>query len=142
MPTTPTVNPTRTALYARLTGDATLTGLLATTTSIYHQVAPATAAAPFLIFNKQAGTPNRQFAGAHVQSELWLIKGVCLGASASAAESIAARADTVLTFAPITITGRALLAIYRESDVSYSEQSGADVYHHEGFLARIVTQPT
>jgi hypothetical protein len=135
------VNPIRAALYTRLTGDATLTALLATPTSAYHKVAPQTAVAPFIVFAKQSGTPNRQFGGAHVQQELWLIKGISLGASASPAESIAARADTVLTFAPLAITGRALLAIYRESDISYAETVGADIYHHEGFLARIVTQP-
>jgi hypothetical protein len=135
------VNATRRALYERLAGDATLTGLLSVPDAIYHQVAPQSAAAPFVLFHKQAGTPGWQFAGAHIQSELWLVKGVDVGPSAGRAEDIAARLDELLTDAPLTVAGRLLLAVFRDSDIDYSEQHGADTWRHCGALFRVATQP-
>ena len=136
------MNPVRAALYARLSGDAALTGLLSSPTAIYHQVAPQDAATPFVVFHRQAGDPIWQFDGAHVQSDLWTCKAVDRGASASRAEDIAARIDAVLTDAPLAVAGRDLLAVYRESDVSYPETSDGDTYRHEGAQYRVETSPS
>lgn len=130
---------TRSALYARLSGDATLTGLLATPTSIYHQVIPQTAAFPALVFQKASGTPDWQFAGASVQQDVWIVKAVDKASSATKAEAIAARIAAVLTDAPLGIAGSVLLAVFRESDIDYSEADGADIYRHVGARYRLVT---
>lgn len=136
------MNPVRAAIYERLTGDATLTGLLSSATAIYHQVAPQSAQTPFIVFHRQAGDPGWQFAGAHVQSDLWTVKAVDRASSASRAEDIAARIDTVLTDAPLAVTGRDLLAVYRESDVTYPETTDGATYRHEGGQYRLQTSPT
>jgi len=133
------VSATRTALYARLTGDPTLTPLLSAPDAIYHQVAPQTASFPYVILQKSAGTPDWQFAQAHVQQEIWIVRAVDKSSSANRAEDIAARIDLILTDAPLQITGSVLLAVYRESDISYPETDGADVYRHCGAAYRLVT---
>lgn len=135
-------SPIRTAIYQRLAGDSTLTGMLATPTSIFHQVAPQDSAYPVVVFNKQGGTPDWQFGGAYVQADLWQVKAISMGGSAASAEDIAARIDTVLNDAQLAITAGALLAIYRYSDVDYLETDGADQWHHCGALYRVVTEPT
>ena len=135
------MNEIRKALYARLAGDAALTALLATPTSIYHSVAPQDAQTPFVTLAKQAGDPRWQFAGAHVQSEVWTVKAVDQNSTASRVEDIAARVDVLLTDAPLTVTGRVLLAIYRASDVEYTETSGGDLFFHVGAMFRVETQP-
>ena len=135
------MNPVRAAIYERLAGDAALTGLLSTPTAIYHQVAPQDAATPFVVFQRQAGDPRWQFAGGLVQSDVWTIKAVDRASSASGAEDIAARIDAVLTDAPLAITGRVLLAVYRETDVEYPETSDGATYRHVGAQYRLQTSP-
>jgi len=129
----------RTALYVRLSGDATLAALLASPQSIYYQVAPQTATFPYVVLSKSAGTPDWQFAGAHVQQEVWVCKAIDKASSAGRAEQIAARIDDLLTDQPLTVDGGLALAVFRESDISYSETSGADVFRHDGGLYRLVT---
>ena len=129
----------RTALYQRLAASPEVTGLLAAPDAIYHQIAPQTATGPYVILQKQAGTPDWQFAGASVQQEVWLVKAVHKSSSAGRAEEIAGAIDAALTDAPLAIDGEQLLAVYRESDITYAENDGADVYRHEGALFRIAT---
>jgi hypothetical protein len=135
------VNPVRQAIYTRLSADSTLTALLSSAGAIYHQVAPQTAQTPFIVFHKQSGVPTWQFAGAHIQGDVWTVKAVDRSSSASRAEDISARADVVLTDAPLAVTGNDLLAVYRESDIDYPESVDGETYRHVGFLARLVTAP-
>lgn len=130
----------RTSLYARLSGDATLTGLLSGPAAIFYQVAPQTATFPYVILSKSAGTPDWQFAGAHVQTEIWIAKAIDKASSATRAEQIAARIDALLTDQPLTVDGGIALAVYRESDISYVETSGADTFRHDGAQYRLVTE--
>lgn len=135
------MNEIRRSLYQTLTSTPAITGLLAASDGVYHQRIPQDAALPAIVFHKQAGTPVWQMSSAHIQNDLWLVKAVTVGASATVAEDIAAAVDQTLTDATIAITGQHRLAIYRESDVDYPETDGADVYRHCGALYRIVTQP-
>lgn len=135
------MNPVRAAIYTRLSGDAVLTGLLSAPDAIYHRTIPQTGGFPAVVFSRQSGTPGWQFAGAHIQDDVWLVKAVSRGSSASPAEDIAARIDAVLTDAPLAVTGRLLLAVYRQSDVDYDEVDAGERYHHVGSQYRLVTQP-
>lgn len=135
------MNPVRQALYAALAADATLTGMLDAPTGIFHAVAPQNAGTPFVTLQKQAGTPDWQFGGEHIQSELWTIKAVDRATSATRAEDVAARIDVLLNDADLTIAGRDLLAIYRESDVEYTETADGGTYFHVGAMYRIQTAP-
>lgn len=132
----------RTAIYTQLAGTSAVTALLSSPTAIYHRVAPADAQAPFVIFTKQAGTPRWAMAGDPLDTDLWLIKGVCTGGSSSAAESIAAAVDDAINDALLSITGRNLLFLRRESDVDYGEADGGEQWHHVGALYRLTTEQT
>lgn len=123
----------RAALFTKLNGDAPLTSMLATTTSIYHRRAPGAAFA-FILFQKQAGTPMWAFSGRPVDSQLWLIKGIDRSSSASKAEDISKRIDLVLTDPVMTLSDGTLLYLRRESDVDYDEGDDPDniIYHVGG----------
>jgi hypothetical protein len=140
------VNPVRAAIFAHLSGDATLTGLLAAPGNIFHSIGPQTAAFPLIVFNEAAGTRILQFAGAHIKNDVWQVKAIASGSSetpGALAEDIAARVDVLLDDAVLAITGREHLYLRNESDIpAYPEQDGAESYWHCGSLYRLFTQPT
>lgn len=123
----------RVALFAKLNGDAELTNMLATTTSIFHRRAPLNAGFPFIIFQKQSGTPVWAFSGRPLDNQLWLIKAIDRAASASKAEDIFKRFDLVLTDPVLILSDGLLLFLRRESDIDYDEGEDPDnIIHHVG----------
>jgi hypothetical protein len=134
---TVTADPIRAAIYQRLAGDATLTGLLSAATAIFHQRAPQAAVFPLVIFHKQDGRPRRTFAKAHWDTALWVIKAVDKASSASTAETIAARVDALLDNHALVVTGRQTLSLLRDSDIDYPEPDGAETLRHVGAMYRL-----
>lgn len=141
--------PIRRALYGRLAGDTTLTGLLAAANppfsqSIYYQQAPEDAKFPHVIFAKQSGVPTDTFgeAGAF-EEEVWLVKGVDRSASADLVEQIQARLVALLNDAPLSIAGRSLMWLRRQTDngTEYLEVFAGQTFRHAGSLFRLVHQP-
>ena len=136
--------PVRRALYGKLAGDNTLTGLLATpasgySQSIYYQQAPGNASWPLVIFNKQSGVPTEAMGvPSALEEDIWLIKAVDRSPSADVAESIQARLQTLLNDASLSISGGTLLYLRRQSDVEYPETADGVVYVHCGALWRLV----
>lgn len=127
----------------KLAGDTTLNSLLATpptgrNKSIYHQEAPSGADFPYIIFQKQAGTPRYAFASLAMDNELWLIKGVDEGWNEDIVDAIASRLDALLTDGSISISGKTKLYLRRESDVEYPETSGDQRFLHAGALYRLI----
>ena len=135
------MNPVRAALWSKLSGDATLIALLSGPGAIHHRIIPQGGALPAVVLSRLAGTPEWMFDSAHIQSDVWLIKGVSKGSSSSVAEDIAARVDALLTDAVFAVTGRVLLAVYREMDVDFEELTSGELYHHVGANYRVQTQP-
>jgi hypothetical protein len=143
----------RRALYGRLTSNSTLINLLGApaagyTQSIYHRQAPAGAAFPFIVFQQSSGIPTETFGpkntiaapvAAAMTSYIWLVKAIDRNASADAAEGIAAQLVTVLNDAPLSISGKSLLYLRKESDVEYAEIDAGVTYHHVGGLFRLTT---
>ncbi len=140
-------NPVRAAIFQRLAADSTLVGLLARpprgrTVSIYHRAAPLGARFPYVIFNAQdPDRPTWTFQDGRHDTSLWLVKAICEGDDASPAEAVADAVDVVLNGAPLTVAGRRLLDIRRQSGVDYGETRDADQYHHVGGVYRVVTEP-
>jgi hypothetical protein len=126
------MNPVRQALYMAI--DA------ATTAPIYHSVAPSSATFPLIIFNKQSGTPQWQFAD-RLDNELWQIKAVDKNTTAGRAEDIATQIDDALNRADLAIAGKTHLFLLRESDVDYSETESGATYYHVGALYRLMHEP-
>lgn len=133
---------TRTAIYGRLTATSAITSLLSAPGAIYHRIAPSNTSSAFIVFHKQAGTPRWAMAGDPLDTDLWLIKAVCAGGSATAAENIAAAVDDAMNDAPLSITGRNLLYVRRESDVDFGEVDGGEQWHHVGAIFRLTTEQT
>jgi hypothetical protein len=128
-----------------MAGDTTLNALLATppsgySKSIYHQQAPGGAQFPFVVFQKQAGTPTEAFGDPDaMDTDVWLIKAVDRSTSADGAEAVQARLQALLNDATLSISGATLLYLRRQSDVEYPEVSDGVTYNHAGALYRLVT---
>lgn len=116
----------RASLIAKLNSDATLTAMLATTTSIYHRRAPLNAAFPYIVFDKQSSVPEWSAAGPPMDNQLWQIKGVDRSPSAARAEDIAKRIMQVLTDPVLTLNDGTLLYMRKESDIDYGEDTDPD----------------
>jgi hypothetical protein len=133
----------RAAVMAKLNGDAALTNMLATTTSIYHRRAPLGAAFPYIIYNKQSGLSVWSFKGNPVANQMWLFKGVDNSESAAKAEDIDKRIGVVLTDPIMALSDGTLLFMKRETDVSYDEGSDPDyIIQHVGGIYRTLIDKT
>lgn len=135
--------PIRRALYGKMAGDTTLTALLATppagySKSIYYQQAPEGATYPYVIFNKQAGTPRYALGDRIHDNEIWLIKAVDRSDTADTADAIASRLDALLTDGTLSISGNTQLYLRRESDVDYPETVDGALYRHAGSNFRLI----
>ena len=135
----------RRAIYGAMAGDTTLDGLLASPPtgyahSVYYQVAPDEADYPFVIFNRQAGTPSYALGGKTHEAEVWLIKAVDRSDTADAADAIAARLNALLTDASLSISGATQLYLRRESDIDYAEVVDGVTYRHAGSNFRLISK--
>ena len=136
--------PVRRALYGRLASDTTLNNLLGTpptgySKSIYHQQAPAGAAYPLIVINKQSGTPTEAFTDpSALETDVWMVKAVDRSNSADTAEAAAARVITLLNDAALSISGSTTLYLRRQSDVEFPEVTDGITYKHVGALFRLI----
>lgn len=134
----------RRALYGKMAGDSTLNALLGSpapgrSKAIYYELAPDGARFPYVVFNKQAGTPVYAFASDPAyEDNLWQIKGIDSGPDADTANGIGARLDVLLTDGALTISGATLLYLRRESDIEYSVTEAGVEYKHSGALFRLL----
>jgi hypothetical protein len=134
----------RRAIYGKLSGDTTLNNLLGTpatgfSKSIYHAQAPAAAAFPFVILNKQSGVPTEAFNNPSAfEDDIWLVRATDRNTTADTAEAVAARVQTLLNDATLTISGATHLYLRRQSDVEYLETVEGVRYAHCGALYRLV----
>jgi hypothetical protein len=133
----------RQAIYQKLNVSSVTSLLGSGSASLVHAEAPPTANFPLCMFNKQSGiTDHMAMGGTHMNSHLWLVKGVTRAPSASLAEQIDKAAYDLLHFGSLTITGADDLMVSRESDVNYSEIDGDTKYWHVGGLYRLMYQNT
>ena len=146
---TGTATDVRRALYGKMAGDGPLTTLLAPAPStygqsIFYQQAPSAAGFPYVIFNKQAGTPAYAMgpmpAARLRDNDIWLVKGIDRADTADLADDIASRLDALLTDGVLSISGRTQLYLRRESDIVYAEVAEGVVYRHSGSLFRLMYQ--
>lgn len=135
-------NVLKSALYSRLSSDATLGALLSGTAAVYESVAPQGADAPYVVFNAQSpGIDSETFGGRSWTDSVYLVKAVTEGDSSAAAGTIAARIDTLLENAPLTLSGTASnLYLRRTTAVDFPEVDSGKKFRHLGGLYRIVVQ--
>jgi len=137
--------PIRRALYGKMSGDVTLTNMLGSaaagfTKAIYHNQAPEEAAFPFVLFSKSSGVPEGTFGDPNIyETDVWMIKAVDYNTTADRAESIAARLQSLLNDATLSISGGGLLFyLRRQSNVEYPEVIDGELYYHVGGLYRLI----
>ena len=142
--------PIQKALYGKMAGDTTLNNMLASppvgaNKSIFHQMAPEGADLPFVIFQKQSGTPTYAMSTLAMDNEVWMVKGVARSgttgtAGTAGASAISTRLNQLLTDGAISISGSTQLYLRRESDVEYAEEVDGVRYQHAGALYRLIYQ--
>jgi hypothetical protein len=144
-----------------MSSDSTLVALLGAppagyVKSIYYELAPSSAAFPYVVFQKQAGTPTYTMKAGTAPypftadtairfdgyaDELWLLKGVDRAQSADSAERIAGRLAWLFTDGPaLSISGASQMYLRRDSDVNYSEVADGVEYKHAGATYRLLYQ--
>jgi hypothetical protein len=135
----------RRAIYGKLAGDGTLTGMLGTapagmSQNIFHNEAPDNAPFPFVIFSKSSGVPTEAFHDpSALETDVWLVKAVDRSDTADTAEAISERIKVLLNDATLSISGAVCLYLRRQSDVEYPELVEGNSYRHVGSLYRLVT---
>lgn len=135
------MDPVRAAIASRLLATPAVTSLLGAANNVFHRVAPRAAIPPYVVFHRQAETDNWTFAGQPLERDLWTVKAICRGSSATQAEDIAKAITAALNDAPITVDGYALLNLRRESKVDYGERDGEETWHHCGAIFRVDIDP-
>lgn len=134
------------AIFNKLTGSTALTALTSGGTaspSVYQWRAPEGQDPPYIIYNKQASTPQHTLTGVAHENAIYQVKGVTLGPSAAAAGTIASTIDTVLVDQALTIAGYTHMYLRRVSDIDYPEAGpGGQRIHHRGALYRILADPS
>jgi hypothetical protein len=133
----------RRAIYGKMAGDGTLTGMLGTkpagySQAIYHDIAPKGAGYPYIVFSQQTGTPRYTFGSRAFDNDLWLVKGVDGNSDSDPVDAIASRLDDLLTDGTISISARDQLYLRRETDVVYSEVVDGVLVRHHGSLFRLI----
>jgi hypothetical protein len=132
----------RKALYAKLSGDATLAALLSGATAVYHAVAPEEAIYPLVVLHRQGGRKEETFGGEAWRDAPWLVKGVCQDGTSNPVDRIADRIDTLLDRGTLTIAGCRLVDASHQSDVEYVETVEGRQYRHAGSIYRLRVERT
>lgn len=105
------------ALFARLSGDATLLALLGGSAKIYRGLAPSAAAVPYVVFAKRAGETAHTLTQVAGREMLYRVAARDDGLSGAAAAAIADRVDTLLTGTALTVSGWSSVKVRRAADV-------------------------
>lgn len=135
------LNAVKAALHTKLTGGTALTALLSGTAAVYEKLGPRGATPPYVIYQKQAGSPRHTLGdGKAWDSHVFLVKAVTDEPSAKVAGDIAAQVDALLDRGSLTITGGTALICRRETDVDYHELSEGRRINHVGATYRIEVQ--
>lgn len=131
------------ALYGKMAGDTTLTGMLASppppnAQSIYYEIAPPAASKPYVIFDLNAGTPDFAMTAKNFDDEVWLVKAVVEGIDPTVASTIKDRLEVLLTDAALSIAGKTHRLSRPTAAVVYAEDVDGQTIRHAGHLFRLI----
>lgn len=128
-------------IYAALTGDTVLMALI---NSVHHEVAPATATWPFVLFRQQEGYEVNSLGGRVGKNLTYQVKAVTReGETQTVAASIDNRIRVVLDRQTLSLTGWRSVDVRRESDINYREvDEDGFVWQYVGGMYSIVVAPT
>lgn len=126
------------ALYAKLSGDATLTGLAPG--GVWRGVAPTGTSGVWVTFTHVSTLDNYTLAERATSRSNYLIKAIAPGESATGAWDAANRIDALLSDQTLTVANEAAMSVRREGVISMTETDGGEEYQHAGAYYIIWTQ--
>ena len=127
-----------TAIYTRLSTDATLTTLAPG--GVWHGIAPLSVSGTFVTFDQISGTDDYTLGMRATTTFSYLVKAVTPGESAIPAMDAAARVDALLSDYAMTLSAGRVLSIRREQTISLSETTQGETYQHAGAYYQSTTQ--
>lgn len=125
-------------IYARLSGDATLTSLAPG--GVWRGVAPVDASGVVVVFSQSSALDSYTFADRAITEHSYTVKAIAPGESAAPAWDAADRVDALLTDGAVTLDSGAVLSCRRDTIISMTETDGGEQYQHAGGIYRITTQ--
>lgn len=132
------------ALYAKLSGDATLAALCTdgvVSGQIFNGQPPQGTAPAYLTFSEESGADTSTWTRRAAVDLTYMLKAVTRKGPAvdhiSAAKAIRERADALVTDTAFTVTGWKVGRHRRFSLFAYEENDGGVVYFHAGFRWRV-----
>lgn len=125
-------------IYARLSGDATLTSLAPG--GVWRGVAPVDATGVVVVFSQSSALDSYTLADRAMTEHSYVVKAIAPGESAAPAWDAADQIDALLTDQTITLDSGSVLACRRDTIVSLTETDGGEQYQHVGGIYRITTQ--
>lgn len=129
-------------IFGRLSGDATLAGLVST--RIYRGVAPQGAAYPLITFSPQSGLPFAGVAGSILaQSDLWQVKVIGSGDSPASIRPISDRVIQLLHKAPPSVVNGVQIAecTFQQNIPQPDEYVGSVRYFYSNSQFRVQAYP-
>lgn len=126
-------------IYARLSGDGTLTGLAPG--GVWRGVAPTDKpVGTWIVFNSMTADDIYTFDLRAMVNSVYQIKAITPGESALPAWQAAERVETLLTDQALTINSGTLLMVRRQQVISLTETDGGEQYQHAGGMYAITVQ--
>jgi len=120
------------ALYTRLSEDLPLMTLA--TGGVFHRLAPAGSATPYVVFQLQSGEATYTQGRLATRDMSYLVKAIDEGLSSKVAGQIDELIDALLTDESLTLAGWENIYLRRTSDVQYVEVADGVAYQHVGAL--------
>lgn len=126
------------AIYAKLSGDSTLTGLAPG--GVWHGMAPTGTSGVIVVFSQVSGIDAYTLAQRATTTSNYLVKAIAPGESATPAWDAANRIDALLTDQSLTLDSGSVMSVRRERIMTLTENDGGEQYQHAGGYYIIWTQ--
>lgn len=125
-------------IYARLSGDATITGIVST--RIYARKAPKDATYPLIVYNYQAGTDAQGVGTARVLTQtVFQVKVICKGKPDADVHTVADQIDELIGKGIHELQNDVRISSRRESPIEFEEDTpnSDKSFYHLGGLYRL-----
>ena len=126
------------ALYAKLSGDATLTTLAPG--GVWRGIAPLGTTGVVVVFSQISSIDAYTLADRATSTHNYMVKAIAPGETATPAWDAAARIDALLTDQPMTLSSGSVMSVRRERTMTLTENDGGEEYQHAGGYYIIWTQ--
>lgn len=125
------------AIFARLSTDDALGGLLSKPDAIFPKVAPEGTRFPYVVFRQMPGIKEHGFGASAAHNQMWFVGAVDRSGDPGVAEAIDRRCEELLDKARLELDGAYLIGLFRESDVPDMEIDGGELVVPAGGIYRI-----